>query len=384
MRLCLVTNLYPPIQTGTSYYVDQLSRAMVDRGHHVLVITCGDGKHAEEREINGVHVLRLPSRKLPANRLLLGFDSFRLAFTPGNVRRAERALRDHAVELVHACGHLLDLTYVAGRIARRVSIPAVCSIHTMIHYPNNRLLDFGLRSFDRTVHHAVAMRRFDYLLTLDKVMELYVRRTYPGIPTIPVPWGVTWNFDSEHDPPLDPTLRILSVGHVTAMRSRASLIEAVRILVREGVPCRLRIIGKVCTTSPLEQVKRANLEEHVQFVGELPREQILQEYRACDVHAVWISNAGVGSAGVESFFAGLPTLLWADEDQLGFVQLRHLENCVLIDPRQPLQIAATLRTLRDPDLRRRIGRNAARMAREHFCWPNVAIRMEEIYSAVKH
>lgn len=383
MRICLVTNLYPPIQTGTSYYVDQLSQAMAARGHHVLVLTVGDANRPEESESNGVHVLRLPSWKLPANRLILGFDSFRLGLTPANLRRAQQALTDHQIQLVHACGHLLDLTYAAGIVAGRVKVPAVCSIHTMIHHPTNRLLDVALHTIDRTFHRALAMRRFQSLLTLDKVMEIYSRRAYPGIKTIPVPWGVTCNFDGDHHPPPSDVLKILSVGHLTAMRSRRSLIEAVGILKSEGVPCELRIVGKVCTDAPLEQVKQAHLEDRVQFVGELPRDRILGEYRNCDVHAVWISNAGVGSAGVESLYAGLPTMLWADEDQFGFVQLRHMENCVLIDPKQPAKIAATLRQLlADPELRRRIGRNGAAIAREHFYWPNVAVRMEEVYAEV--
>jgi glycosyltransferase involved in cell wall biosynthesis len=383
MRICYITNLYPPIQTGTGYYVDQLSRAMADGGHHVLVITCGDGRDAEQSEHGGVHVLRLPSLKLPPSRLLLGFDAFRLGLAPANVRRARQAVADHAIDVIHTCGHLLDLTYLGGVIARRAAIPAACSIHTMIHHPTNRVLNFVLQATDRTIHRALAMRRFRFLLTLDKVMESYSRETYPGIPTIPVPWGVTCNFEGENDPPQDGTLKVLSVGHVTVMRSRRSLIEAIGLLRDQGVKCRLRVVGKICTDAPLEQVRRAGLEQQVEFVGELPREQILQEYRTCDVHAVWISNSGVGSAGMESMYAGLPTMLWADEDQLGFVYLRHMENAILIDPRKPAEIAATLgRLADDPALRRRIGRNAAALAREHFFWPSVAVRMEEIYTQV--
>jgi glycosyltransferase involved in cell wall biosynthesis len=384
-RICYITNLYPPIQTGTSYYVDQLSRSMLERGHQVTVITCGDSRTPEEEDRRGVHVLRLPSVKLPQTRLLLGFDSFRLALTPANVRAACEIVNARGVEIIQTCGHLLDLTYLGAIVAHRTETPAACSIHTMIHHPSNRLINAALRGVDWTIHARLAMRRYHCLLTLDKLMERYAREVYRGVETIPVMWGIPFDFDLDVRRPAHAggPLRILSVGHVTAMRSRRALIDAVGILVQAGVPCRLRIVGKLCTQEPVERVRRAGLQSYVEFVGELPREQVLDEFRKCDVHGVWISNPGVGSAGSESMCAGVPTLLWADADQLGVVRLRHMENCVLIDPRRPDTIAAALRQLwEDPALRDRIGTNARTFAREHFSWPTIARQMEGVYRRV--
>lgn len=382
-RLGFITNLFPPIQTGTSFYVDQLSALMASRGHHVLVISCGDQPEPYEEQRGNVHVLRLPSFAAPRTPLLLGFDAFRLGWSPRNVRYALDALSAHRIEMIHTCGHLLDLTYLASVVARRTSIPAACSIHTRIHHPTNRLLNFLLQTADKYLHYHLTMRKFRYLLPLDKVMEEYVADIYPAVPAIPVPWAVDCDLRPQPRASSRGPLEILSIGHLTEMRSRHELIEAMSQLLQQGIVCRLKVIGKICTNAPSEQVRRLGLEQHVEFVGELPRAQTLEHLLRCDVHAMWISNRGVGSAGMESMYAGVPTMMWADPDQLRWVPLRHLEDCILIDPSRPEQIADTLRILAsDSDLRERIGQNGAALARRYFYWPNIAEQIEAIYERV--
>ncbi|MEO8360114.1 MAG: glycosyltransferase family 4 protein [Vicinamibacteria bacterium] len=381
MRICYLANLFPPVQTGTSYYTRQLTDAMVAAGHEVLVITCAEGRIGSDSVEQGVRVIRLPSRGVPRLALFQGFDRFRLAWTPRNYRQVEKAARAFRPDLIHACGHLLDLAHLAGRLARDLGVVSACSIHTVIHHPENKLSDWLLRTVDQSVHARLAMKWFDWILTLDKDTSAYARRTYPGMRTVPVPWGVSFDFDRyHHTATTDGTLKVLSVGHLTHMRSRAALIEAVGRLRDEGIPCALRIVGKICTDDPLKQVEARGLADRVLFIGEQPREQVLKELVACDVHAMWISNPGVGSAGMEAMSVGVPTMMWAAPDQLGFVDLQHMENTVLIDPSDPETVAEALRCLaRDTGLRERIGRQGRELARENFSWPRIAIRMGEIY-----
>ena len=40
MRIALVTNLYPPIQTGTAHWTRELAYHLARAGHAVVVITC--------------------------------------------------------------------------------------------------------------------------------------------------------------------------------------------------------------------------------------------------------------------------------------------------------------------------------------------------------
>ena len=383
LKLCYVTNLFPPVQTGTSYYSRQLAEAMSARGHSVLVVTCSQSREYSDRMEDGLRVIRLPSLGVPRLSLLQGFDGFRLAWTVGNLSRATLAVRAFKPDLIHACGHLLDLTHLAGRLARNLRVPSACSIHTVIHHPGSRPLNWLLQNVDRHVHRRAAMNWFDHILTLDRVTDTYARRAYPGKPTIPVPWGVGFDFDRYQHQPGDGPLQILSVGHLTPMRSRAELIAAAASLVREGLSFNIRILGKICTEEPLRQVRELGIADRVVFLGEQPRERVLEELCACDVHAMWITNPGVGSAGMEAMCVGVPTMMWASPDQLGFVSLEHMENAVLIDPGTPQTIVDSLRLLAgDKGLRERIGRKARALARQNFAWPAAAARMESIYDSI--
>ena len=110
---------------------------------------------------------------------------------------------------------------------------------------------------------------------------------------------------------------------------------------------------------------------------------VLEELGTADIEAHFITNPGVGSASMEAMAVGLATMLWASPDTLGFAELRHLDNAILVDPSDPTAIAALLRKLdEDRDLLNRIGRNGRRTAMESFTWSAVAASMEQIYESV--
>ena len=55
MNICLVNNLYPPINTGSSFYTKGLADNLARKGHKVVVITnqYGDKKGLEHKRVSG-------------------------------------------------------------------------------------------------------------------------------------------------------------------------------------------------------------------------------------------------------------------------------------------------------------------------------------------
>src|SRR5437016_4636091 len=107
MRVALVTNLYPPIQTGTAHWTRELAHHLSRAGHSVTVVTCAPRATAHDHPAQDgpVTVYRLPSRRLPASQLLLGFDEFYIANTAANRQRMRKIMERHEIELTHQCGH---------------------------------------------------------------------------------------------------------------------------------------------------------------------------------------------------------------------------------------------------------------------------------------
>jgi len=163
----------------------------------------------------------------------------------------------------------------------------------------------------------------------------------------------------------------VSLGHVTEMRSRTTLLQAVAELRVRGVEVKLRIVGKECTLTTRELAGTLGIADAVIFTGELPREEALAELAHADVQANWITNPGVGSGAMESMAMGVATMLWAQPDQLGFAA---------IDPADPSAIADALAMLAgDRQLLDRIGARARETARAGFGWGAAAERMQHIY-----
>lgn len=382
MRIALVTNLYPPIQTGTAYYTHALARAMSGLGHEVMVVTCRAGGETVDSSEGGVRVKRLAALRVPPNRAMLNFDDFKLAARPGLVSRLAALLVEHRAEVVQQCGHLLDFTYATPRAAHCVSIPSACSVHAMIGLPGRPRLDAIARAVDRWFVGPQAMRRYDAVLPLDRTMDRYVRDRYGVERVVGAPWGIEFDFERRERIHLGTKgpLRIVSLGHVTEMRSRTTLLQAVAELRARGVEVKLRIVGKECTLTTRELAGTLGIADAVIFTGELPREEALAELAHADVQANWITNPGVGSGAMESMAMGVATMLWAQPDQLGFAALEHLDNALLIDPADPSAIADALAMLAgDRQLLDRIGARARETARAGFGWGAAAERMQHIY-----
>ena len=63
--------------------------------------------------------------------------------------------------------------------------------------------------------------------------------------------------------------------------------------------------------------------------------------------------------------------------------LEHERNALLFPPRNVEALTdAILLLIRKPDLRRRLGQEAAKEVRKNWLWPNVVKRMQSVYKEV--
>ena len=384
MRVALVTNLYPPIQTGTAHWTRELAHHLCRAGHSVIVIACATGATSLESVAHDgpVTVYRLPARRLRASQLLLGFDEFYLANTAANRRRMREIMEEQRIELAHQCGHLLDLTYATPIVAKQLGIPCVCSIHTVIHSPTSRVVDLLMKAVDRTFVRHFGPARYDTLVGLDAELRSYIERTYRHRRVRTV--LVSIDDDVLQRPAIqigdESPFRILSVGHVTAMRPRVDLIEAVNRLREGGAVVELVIVGKLCDSQAHRLVRERGLEGVVRLTGELPRAEVFELARTCHMEAHWISVPGLGTATLEAMALGLPVLAWAVPGLYEHVPLLDGVNMLFAEPGNIGQIASQIqRMISEPALRRSIGTAARKLVQEHLSWNTAIERIQTIY-----
>ena len=134
----MLSNLYPPVVSGSSTQSASLSRELARRGCQVVVITAKVDKDSNEyEEANGVCIYRLPATRLPKMPISFNFPWLSYTFTPRNLQRIEGILEFHKSDIIHLHNHMFDLAFSAALMCRRTKKPLVITIHTMIKHARN-------------------------------------------------------------------------------------------------------------------------------------------------------------------------------------------------------------------------------------------------------
>jgi glycosyltransferase involved in cell wall biosynthesis len=63
MRMLMTSHAYPPTVSGVTLVVQELARAMVRKGHAVMVVTASESAEPYDAEDEGVHLIR--TRAIP-------------------------------------------------------------------------------------------------------------------------------------------------------------------------------------------------------------------------------------------------------------------------------------------------------------------------------
>lgn len=115
--------------------------------------------------------------------------------------------------------------------------------------------------------------------------------------------------------PVDPPL-LVSVGRLTPKKGFAVLVEAARMLKREGVRCRIEIIGEGRERSPLESLaKERGVDDMVALVGRHGPAEIRRRFAVASAFVlpsiILASNNqdGVANSVLEAMAAGLPVIV---------------------------------------------------------------------------
>ena len=58
MHVCMISREFPPVTGGIGYFVYNLSKGLVKRGHNVSIITRGSTGKVEKKLIDGINVYK--------------------------------------------------------------------------------------------------------------------------------------------------------------------------------------------------------------------------------------------------------------------------------------------------------------------------------------
>ena len=143
-----------------------------------------------------------------------------------------------------------------------------------------------------------------------------------------VPYGVGDRFVPSPQPPHPGPLRVLTVGSVGLRKGAPYILEAAKRLQNRAV---FRMVGPVGVLPPAISA----LQEHLELVGPVPRDRILQHYQWADVFLLPSICEGSATAIYEALACGLPVITTPNSGSIvrdgveGFiVPIRDVESIV--------------------------------------------------------
>ncbi|MCD6520927.1 MAG: glycosyltransferase family 4 protein [Anaerolineae bacterium] len=314
-----------------------------------------------------IHYLALPRRRVVPNLI-------------ASVARLVRHLRVLQPDLVHA--HAAHFAYAGVR----AGYPTVYTIHGVLSREreiySQTLYDrlrYGLLAF----FEARALHRVDQLVAIsDYVQKAYTSQT-KGLPWVRIDNPVEealFTLDDCAEPG-----RVLYAGSITEIKDLFTLVRAILLLHKEGRRVTLRLAGRA--TSPAyaarlrAYVQEQGLQEIVQFLGLLGREELHREYACASVVALSSLQENAPMAIIEAMAAGKPVVA----TRVGGVPelVQEAETGFLVKVGDVQALAERLaRLLADPALRRRMGQRAREVAWKRFSRERIARAYYALYQRV--
>lgn len=386
MNILIVTAMYPPIQTGTSFYSRNLAAALQAQGHKVAVMTLKNAE-LQEPDCDGFPVRRLPAIHFPVKNY---FKHFRMAsFFPQNYWALFREAKRWQADIIFLVNHYLDIAFlaVATAIARRT--PLICSIGTQLQSTNPRR-DKLLNVLDRLICGRLIFPFCDRIVSWDSQIHQYLADVH-GEPatrkSVIVPYGINGDaacfLEHAHDYRLHN--QILGVGAVIEQRNFLFLVRLFQAVAHDFPDLRLKIIGHVYFDAAVRLATELGLANRITFAGELPHTQVVEELKQSDAYFGITTGkyTGLGTATIEAMLLGLPVFSNAPTDLLGSANLIDLQHYVYVSTDDVSLAAAKLRKiLRNPELRATIGAGGRQFVAEHLNWQNVAQAMTRLFESV--
>lgn len=388
MRICFISRRYFPAVSGMSVYARNLTKALSDRGHEVVMISqyredptgvriYGGGPPPAEDWME-VHGLRSVGEERGAENPPADFE----ADTRTMVDRALALHAERPFDVVHA-QYAYPTGLAALEVSRRLGIPNVVSIQGGDGHWVGLCCSTHHRAMQAVLNHSMGLV-IGCESFRDEVVENH--GTAPGrFVIIPGATNTDQFQPRQHRlGELRSPARLLYHGRVDSRKGSLDFIRCGKQLLEAGYDLRLIVSGIGPDYEATEALSQElGIADRVAFPGEASYAEAPARYHAGDLFLSPTYAEGFSNTILEAMACGLPIV---STHTVGVVDcLRHGENGLLVAPGDVEALtAATRRLLDDADLRQRLARTAYEEVQQLYAWPVVARQFEELYRRLRN
>ena len=402
LRICLLSYRSNPHCGGQGVYLKQLSRALMDLGHQVEVLS---GPPDPQLDAD-IPVHRVPSLDLynPADpfrvpklyelKPLLNLYEWLNVSTMGFPEpflfgfRAYQFLRQngHRYDVIH---DNQSLSYGLWALSRH--LPTLATIHHPItvdleiavkaeQYFWQKLKQLRWYSF---IHMQKRVARtLRHILTVSQCAREDIGRDFDIPPERfrIVPNGINTDlFYPLPDVARDPTRIIVTNSADTPLKGLVYLLRAVAD-IRRRRPVRLVVIGQPKPNGTIERlIRKLDLADQVTFTGRISNTAFVRQYARASIAAVPSVYEGFGLPAGEAMACGVPVIATTG----GALPEVVGDAGVLVPPRDAKALTVAIEDLLDhPDKAAAIGQHGYQRVQTHFTWQRAAEKTVAAYREV--
>ncbi|MBU6428646.1 MAG: glycosyltransferase family 4 protein [Cyanobacteria bacterium REEB65] len=388
MRIGMLSWEYPPrIVGGIARHVEELSQALVRRGHEVHVFTADHPNTAEHEEVAGVHLHRTRGDDAPCPDFLSSI----LHLNFGMARMFFETQRMVPFDLVHAHDWLAAQS--ADLLKRSLELPLIATIHATEAGRNKGIHN----AFSRYIAQQEWFLTFDSyrIITCSQTMRHEVGGQFqvPDDKIDTIPNGVDGRkFHFEFSQPerlhfrrrlaLDFEKIVLFVGRMVPEKGAQFLLEAAPRVLARHPDAKFVIVGKGGFLDELKARAAAlRLGNKCLFTGYVDDDTLVRLYRIADCFVAPSLYEPFGIVALEGMAASVPVVA-SDAGGLWEVVEHDVSGISTYAGNVDSLAWGILQVLQRPDHAQWLVANARDRVERVFNWDRIAEKTEQCYQRV--
>jgi len=369
MRIGIVSPTFPPDGGGVSFYVYNLAKELVKKGHKIIVFTRGHTKYSDIQEIEGIYVNKVPF--LPVYPFHVNIHGI---FINRIFKTYEKQL-----DILHT--HIPLPPIVNTKLPILATVHGLPELKTRILPPSNPIiLSEILFSFVVYNTEEKILRKANKVTTVShstgREIEYYYNLSNKDITVIGNGVDETF-FSPKHNE--NNEINVLYAGRLDQKKGLLELVQSAREICSTYENVNFKIAGDGPFLSKLlNYINKNDLSERVLLYGHVDRNALRRLYQNSSIFLLPSYYEGLPNVILEAMSCGLPIIA---TDVGGISEVVHEgDNGFLIQPQDHNQITNSLKTMIDnKSLREKMGKKSRSNIIKYNTWNEVSNRYIRLY-----
>ncbi len=369
MRILITTGIFPPDIGGPATYVPMIAKALVERGHEVVVLTLSDDLTHDDRRYP-FRVVRLPRKAVKPGRML------RTIWTIWCLGRDVDVLFVNGLALESVLANMvLRKPLVMKVVGDLVWERATSRGWTTDDFETFQRKRYGLRIELLKALRSWWTRRADRVIVPSRYLARWVAGW--GVPEdrIVVIYNAVEPVDGVEPLPVPLTtpIKAITVGRLIPWKQVDGLLEALKEVPDLG----LVVVGDGPERLRLERLaQELKIQNRVYFAGQRPKKEVLGLMAACDLFVLNSTYEGLPHVVLEAMALGLPVVATAVGGTPEVVKSG--ETGVLVCPKSGTLREVLRALVADGKARQRLGEGAQRWVQKHLSLKVMVASTEQV------